>query len=542
MSFFRYRLFQFLILLAFAGIVARLFYFQILNHEKHKLAVQKFHRQQNLDVLRGDIVDRYGKILALDMNKYALEYNPVSSTENRRLLSNQITRIINDKHFSEEKILKILNGQSSRIIARELNKEQAEKIRALKSKLITLRRTMQRYYPQKRLASHLLGYVDLYGKARQGLESKFEKFLTKNPETSLELSLDSRLQALVEHELEQHIKNTEAARGTVIVMKVNTGEILSWATFPNFNPNNYYDFPYEHCKNWALTDVYQPGSIFKTITVSTALDSGTIDENYKFLDKGYLEIDKRWKIKNHDYNPNDPNFKAEELDLTMLFARSSNPFAAHVALQIGASTFFNYIKLFGFGNKTNIELNGETKGLLKKYSQWRDSDTAATGIGHGAISVTPLQVLSAVNVIANDGTWVKPTLLKKQDLDSLDDDKKLPKNKHEKMQVIKSSTAKTVRKFMADAIEYNLEHRHAQAGRVAGLRVAGKTGTAEKIKDGSYSHKETVASFLGFFPAERPRYIALVVIDDPKTDGRWGDSVAGPLFNRVAKICKNLYL
>jgi cell division protein FtsI/penicillin-binding protein 2 len=524
MSSFRYRLVQILLILAFFVIALRLFQFQILEGHKYRKVAQRVNPEL---LSRGEIVDRYQKVLCIDLNKYTLEYNPTESDEDRSALAMKLNEIIG---FSRPSLL---HSKSSMILAHNLNSRQARAIRALHSKLLYLRKIKNRFYPQGSLASHILGFVDIYGKARQGLESKFEKQLIENSTEKFEISIDSRLQALAQKALSKKIEETRAVRGTVMVMDVHTGEILAWAVEPDFDPNKYYDYPYERTKNWALVDVYQPGSIFKIITVSAALDSGTIGPDYTFNDVGFLEVE-RWKIKNHDYVPGKTASKI--LSLQELFERSSNPFSAHLALKMGPGTFYRYIRKFGFSQKTNIELEGETKGILRHFGQWKKSDTATTGFGQGAISVTPLQMLAAVNVIASGGYWIKPTLLK-VNKEILND------KKTKNPLVLKPETAKLVQKLLAGSIEQNIKLRYSISGNIPGLRVAGKTGTAEKIKEGGgYSKSQTVASFLGFFPAEHPEFIVLAVVDDPKTAGGWGDTVAGPLFNEVASYVKALYL
>ena len=524
MSRFRYRLIQIILVFAFFVIVGRLAQFQILDAKKYRHVNNP--NAEKVNQARGEIVDRNSKILALDINKYTLEYNPLDIKEDREDLAYKLSQIINLKNKN------LLYSKASQTLAQNLNKDQAQQIRALHSRLLYLREIKSRMYPQGRLACHLIGYVDLYGKARQGSEAVYNQDLLNDPENQLQLSIDSRLQAFAEKALKQRITETKAHRGAVLVMKVDTGEMFAWATVPDFDPNRYFEFSSNDTKNWSLVDVYQPGSIFKIITVSTALDSSTITPDYTFTDKGYLEVDK-WKIKNHDYNAS--STKSEQLNLQQLFERSSNPFAAHLALEIGRETFYKYIRKFGFGEKTGVEIEGETNGILHKYSKWRNSDTATTGIGQGAISVTPIQLLAGVNAVANNGIWVKPTIMKfKQNTSTI--------NNINTRAVVNLEVAAHVTRLLANAVENNNKVRHSVAGKIEGLRVAGKTGTAQKAKaGGGYASYETVASFIGYFPAENPRYIMLVVIDDPKTDGRWGDTVAGPVFNQVAEYMKSLY-
>lgn len=525
MSRFRYQFTLVFIALMFLGLVAKLFYFQVIK--KSELEVDRSRFEKKIPISRGEIVDRNNKILAVDMSKYTLEFNPIEakkdSQEDKSKLFDDLQRIIGLENKN------LIHANRSITLAHNLTKIQADQIRKLNSKYLYLRKVRSRIYPQGELASHVLGYVDLYGKARQGLEYEYEDFLQEHSSASLELSLDSRLQNFAQKALAQRLEETDARKGAVIVMKVQTGELLTWAVKPDFDPNRYFDYDSSFRNNWSLVDVYQPGSVFKTVTVASALDSMTIDRFYTYEDVGYIKVD-NWKIKNHDYHPE--HTKPEKLNLEGLFARSSNPFSAHLALKMGPEIFYKYIKAFGFGSKTGVEISGESNGIVRPPQKWRNSDTATTGIGQGMISVTPLQVLTGVNVIANHGYKVKPTLFKVSDYTSI-----------EKESVVLEENADLIRRLLTNAIKYNVEERHAISGNVEGLSVAGKTGTAQKIKPGGgYSHKNTVASFVGFFPAENPLYTVLVVIDDPKTDGRWGDTIAGPVFNKVAAYMKSLYL
>jgi cell division protein FtsI/penicillin-binding protein 2 len=531
---FRYRLFQIFIGLSFLAIVVRLFQFQILEYSKHKAAVERNAKNTDIEMIRSDIQDRYGKMLSINLNKYILEFYPQNQLSfDRDKLFKSLNEIFG---FNKPELLK---SNHTEILSREINKEQAEKIRKLNASELYLRKRTTRVYPQGKMASNLLGYVDLYGEAKEGIEKYFEESLLADPSSSLELSLDGRLQVFVEDSLNQQILATEAERGTLICMKVKTGEILAWGISPNYDPNKYYEYPVSTLKNWSIVDTYQPGSIFKIITVASAIDSGSITKDVKFLDRGFIEVDK-WKITNHDYETG--KTQAAELDLVGLFARSSNPFAAYLALNTGAETFYNYIQVFGFGEKTGIELPGESKGILKRSKYWKKSDIASTALGHGAISVTPIQMIAAVNAVANKGLWIKPTLIKRFD-DRANPVENLKSYSGSSVQVLKPESAKFIIDSLAKSIEKNLQENKSLAGKVEGLRVAGKTGTSEKIKEGGayYSHKNTIASFVGIFPAEDPEYIVLTVIDDPQKEGGWGSTVAAPVFNKVASFMKNLY-
>ena len=529
MSNFRYRLIQILVLISFSVIVIRLFNLQIIQGSKFYRRVKQLRTNVKSLINRGEITDKFGKTLAMDIERYTLEYNPseASKKENKSVLARELAAIFDFPESSK----KLLYKKSSQTLAFNLTREQVQQIKKLHSPSLYMRKVITRFYPEDNFASHLLGYVDRYGKARQGIESFHKEFLEQNPEAKLELTIDSRLQGFIEEKLEKHIEKTKAEKGTAIVMDVKSAEILGWASYPSYNPNFYNDYSLERLKNWSIVDVYQPGSIFKIITVASALDSKTIDSDYHFLDEGYIMVDK-WRIQNHDFIKG--RTKSQDLDLTGLFANSSNPFAAHLGLKMGKEVFHNYLKLFGFSQRTGVELPAESTGLLRNHIGWKDSDLASTAIGQGAIAVTPIQVLAAINTIANDGTWMQPTIVHNRNKAGLI---------QSKIKVIDPKIAKEIQKRLGDSVAYNIKHKWARAGNVSGLKVAGKTGTAQKIrKDGRYSHYNTIASFVGFYPAENPSYICLVVIDDPKTDGRWGDTVAGPLFNEITTYVKNLYL
>lgn len=528
MSRFRYRLIQMFVVTSFFAIVGRLFYLQILQGPSSYKRVKQMHQSIKSEINRGELTDKFGKTLAMDIERYTLEYNPVAASkkENKEELARKLGAIF---EFTESS-RRLLYSKYSQTLAYNLTREQVKMIRKINSPSLYLRRVITRFYPEDTFASHILGYVDSYGNPRQGAELYFKDVLENHPEIKLQLSLDSRLQGFAEDKLAKHIEKSKAQRGTVIVMKVKTGEISAWATYPSFNPNLYQDYKLEDMKNWSLVDVYQPGSIFKIVTVASALDSKTIEPDYTFLDQGYITVD-RWRIQNHDYVAG--RTKADVLTLTQLFQRSSNPFSAHLGLKMGSDVFFDYLTKFGLGKKTGIELPGESAGILRDKATWMNSDLASTAIGQGAISVTPIQVLAAINTIANNGVWIKPTILKVNAANQ---------NMKTRVKILDPKIAKAIQKMLANSVEKNIKEKHANSGKVEGLRIAGKTGTAQKLENGRYSGYRTVASFIGFFPAEKPQYIAFVVIDDPKTDGGWGDTVAGPLFNQVANYCKNLYL
>jgi cell division protein FtsI/penicillin-binding protein 2 len=338
----------------------------------------------------------------------------------------------------------------------------------------------------------------------------------------VELTIDNYLQHLAEKELIAMAQHARALKGTAIIADPTNGEILAWANYPSYDPNEYSKYSFEVTKNWSMVDVYQPGSTFKILTLASALDLGTIKPNSVFYDAGSLKVGNR-TVHNHDGAHG-------TLDLLHIFIHSSNVAAAQVAMTMTPRQFFSKLKEFGVGNPTGIELPGESSGLLLDGKYWRPIDSATTGFGQGAVAVTPLQLVAAVGTIANDGIWIEPHIIRRiYDPKTGVTEKWTEPKKHE---VVSPTTARLVRTLLAE----NISQGTQVAGKVPGYRVAGKTGTAQKAIVGGrgYQAGQTIASFIGFLPADNPRLLCLVVIDSPQTDGRWGNTVAGPVFNAIA--------
>ena len=314
----------------------------------------------------------------------------------------------------------------------------------------------------------------------------------------------------------------ELSTVAAIITNPKTGEIFAWANYPSFDPNQYSKYPYGITKNWSMVDVYQPGSTFKILTLSSALDLGTIKPNSTFYDAGSLKVGNR-TVHNHDGGHG-------QIDLLHLLIHSSNVGAAQVALTMTPKQFHDKLQAFGLGNTTGIELPGESAGLLLPAKNWRPIDQATTGFGQGAIAVTPLQLVAAVGAVANDGVWIEPHLVRRiyDPRTGVTEKWTEPKAK----EVVSPATAKLMRTFFAQNIAMGTQI----AGQIPGYLVAGKTGTAQKVGQGGHGYLagQTVASFIGFLPANNPQLLCLVVLDGPQTDGRWGNTVAGPVFNAIA--------
>lgn len=546
----RLRMWQVLLLAGFIIVLSRLYYLQVIkgNELRHKAMVQR--QQNNLLVHRGTITDRHGLPLAIDTTRYDVY---VHTDLLKVSLTEAIDKFAQITHQEVDKIQKLFfAGYPVITLARHVDRDTVEELQALNWLGIDIVPRPFRHYPEGHLAAHLLGYVNVdsrgQGGVEQGLEQKLKDtgelvkpqldghgspipvVISKSNKTSInpplgryiELTIDNYLQHLAEKELFAMCQHANAQRGAAIITDPKNGEILAWANYPSFDPNQYSKYPYVVTKNWSMVDVYQPGSTFKILTVASALDLGSITPNSTFYDNGSLTVGNR-TVHNHDGAHG-------RLDLLHLFIHSSNVVAAQIALTMTPKQFHDKLQLFGLGSQTGIDLPGESAGLLLPAKEWKPIDTATTGFGQGAIAVTPLQLVASVGTIANDGVWIEPHLVRRvyDPLSGVTQNWAAPKER----QAISATTAKTVRTLLAE----NIARGSQIAGQVPGYSVAGKTGTAQKVGQGRHGYLagQTIASFIGFLPANDPQLLCLVVIDGPQTDGRWGNTVAGPVFNAIA--------
>lgn len=492
--------------------------------------------------LRGDIRDRSGNLLVLDVITYEL-YNNSNGID---LISQiNIEKLAGLLGIPFEDLKKKLQQRKNTRILSNINKETAKKIKELNIDFVYLVPTVKRTYPHKKMAAHIIGFVNKDFKGQHGVEYSHEGLITMIIENStyhdlypkganIVLTIDAILQQYADDELNKAVEKSKAERGAIIVLSPKTGEILAWAVYPTFDPNIFYKE--KSLKNWSLTDIYQPGSTFKVITVASALENMTIQSNSKFYDPGFIKVVNRM-IRNHHKT------KPKYLSLLELFKESSNVAATQVGLTMKPRLFYDSIKKFMIGEKTKIDLPGESNGLLLNHSKWKLIDTATTSFGQGAVSVTPLQLASAIAAIANHGTWVQPHILKGV-WDSTFNIINQPPYEIVTRQAVSRETADLVSTLLKQSVSENLKTMAYIAGNVPGYKVAGKTGTAQKIRsDGKgYLSGHTVASFIGYLPADNPEILALVVIDDPKIGGGWGNTVCGPVFNNVAKMAAKRFI
>ena len=509
---------------------------------------------------RGVIVDRDGELLAVDHFTYQLLATPslIADEEDRttiaRLLQ-ELTGVAGAKiqqllfenaeasYLVLEKTLSVEAGQRLNDWRRQ-NPDEAEVLAP-----IYLQPNPQRYYPQGALASQLLGFVnvDVDRKAHYGVEEYYDLFLredgvglTERSNDTLEmlsydvrrfvpsavskdlvLTIDRTIQWIIEEELREAVSFYRAESGTIIVMNPDTGAVYGLANWPTYDPNTYSDANINDFDNPAVSLQYEPGSIFKVITMAAALDTDVITPTMTFTDTGAITVGGRIIL-------NSNRSAVGRISATGAFARSLNVVTAEIATMIGAEDFYRYLRRFGFGSATEIDLAKEVAGLIKtpKSADWSLSELGTNSFGQG-LAVTPIQMISAVASIANGGRLMRPHVVETRIYD-------------EKIQTLQPTvvrntmtpkTAAELTEMMVQVVEVG--NREA---RVPGYRIAGKSGTAQIPIKGGYSEDETIVSFVGFAPAENPAFVMLVKLDRPDPDiSPWAAYTAAPTFSRVAR-------
>lgn len=537
----RFKIVWLFVLLFFGFILFKLADIQIVNAQKYQKKAKNSHSQSMVLYNRGRILDRNGVVLAQDTILYDVFAHPrYYYKTSPATLAAILAPLLGEP---EAKLLKKLQLPYETIsLKKNITKPEALRIQALKLPGIDIPRKMIRRYPQGRLASHLIGYVNDDASISTGIERSAEKILRSPPALpdielngrgdfidvqnidpalivnlpktqDVQLTLDARVQYAAESALARGLKTHKAKGGAVIVLNPANGEILAFATFPDFDPEHYYKAPQEHLKNWAITDVYPPGSTFKILTIASGLETGVIHRESKLHDTGFITMN-GFSIKNYDYASRGA---PGDIDLVYLFQHSSNIGSLLVSLMMDPADHHRLLKNFGLGQKTHIDIPGESAGILHPPEKWDQLTHATIGYGYG-LATTPLQMAAAISAIANKGVWVTPHLLVNQ----------ANVTKH---RAISEKTAHLVTQLLSESIEAAA----SSTVRLPGFHVAGKTGTSRKpALNGKGYSSELFTSFVGYLPAEDPQVLIMVVVDSPGAGNAWGSTVAGPIFKEIA--------
>jgi len=497
---------------------------------------------------RGNIYDANGTLLATNSVDYQVALDPkvegFDQQQQNKLISrlSELTRY--SRRYFERKIEHAPSRSRYIILAKNLSIVQRDEIKALDIHGVILEETYQRKYTFNSLAAHVLGFVNNSLDGQIGLESFYNKQLKgidgrqqvrrdannnifeyigapkRLPRQgySLQTTIDAYIQAILEDELKAGIERTKSNYGVGIILDPRTGAVKAMANYPSFNPNAPGSSANENRRNFAISDMMEPGSTFKLVTAVSAVEQGKVKLNEVFeTGDGEKEI---FGLKIRDHDP------LGTITFEEVIQKSSNVATAEIALRLEPEVFFQYVRNFGFGTPTNIDLSGEVDGQLSKPFEW--SKVTLPFMAHGyEILATPIQIAQAYAAFANNGVMMKPYLV-----DRIIDAKGNTVMRHRPEKIRRVSQTKTIEKLLPVFESVVADSGTANWAYVEGLPVAGKTGTAKKVVDGRYQNKYR-ASFVGFFPADDPRYVCYILLDEPKTS-IYGGYTAGPIFRQTA--------
>ncbi|HEX6648743.1 MAG TPA: penicillin-binding protein 2, partial [Pyrinomonadaceae bacterium] len=528
-------------------VCARLVYLQFSQHEN--LANRARQQQQNeIETApeRGELLDRQERQLARSVQTVSLFLDPDgidTATLDRN--AREVAQTLGLKQSELTKQFREAQTEKRRFvwIARRLDAELGNKVVAMNLPGIHAQLEPKRYYPNGPLAAHILGYVGLDGQGLGGVEQFYNSkisgepgqlFVEKDaygkpyesyeiaskPGQTVVLTIDQSIQYQAEQALQAAVQRTRAKSGTAIVLDPRSGEILALANAPTFDPNKVSEAKPETRSNWALQNIYEPGSTFKVVAFSAALEKKLVTPDDRIdCQMGSITVAGRLV---HDHKP------FGLLTISEALAKSSNVAAIKLGIRVGDPAMYDYIRRFGFGSRTGIELPGETAGIVRKLERWQPSSIGSIAMGQ-EVGVTPVQMVAAFGALANDGVRMAPHLIREVRNAG---GTVLYRAQPEQRRVISADTAIALRGML----EGVTLHGTAKAAQLDGYSAAGKTGTAQKIdpKTRSYSATKHVASFVGFAPVSNPQVVIIVVIDEPAGAYHGGD-VAAPVFREVAE-------
>lgn len=544
----RIKIVLFVIILLFILIISKVFYIQVISYNKlNKYANSLWSRNLPIEANRGIIYDRNGVILADNLTTTSLVLIP-NQIKDKEKTASEISNILGTsyedmlKHVSKKTSIERVHPEG-----RRLDFETSDKIAALNLSGVYLVKESKRNYPFGSMLSHTLGFVGIDNQGLSGLELMYNDYLTgsygaikyysdakgtrlnlsevyEQPQDGINMTLtiNYNLQASLERELDNAVSKYNPDQALGIIMNPNSGEILAISSRPNFEPSEYQNYTTEEInRNLPIWMTYEPGSTFKIITLATALEEKVVDlEKDTFTDTGGITVGGAtlhcWKHGGHGLQT-----------YLQVVENSCNPGFVNLGLKLGKETLFDYIDKFGFGTKTGVDLNGEASGIIFNVDKIGDLELGTTAFGQG-VSVTPIQQITAVSAAINGGTLYKPYIVK-----SL--------NEPETNSVILQNEKQVVRKVISDetsekvrfALESVVTNGTGRPAFIDGYRVGGKTGTAQKVKDGRYMVGNYITSFIGFLPADDPQVIVYIAVDNAKGVTQYGGTIAAPIAKNI---------
>ena len=534
-----------LLLVGFGIILFRLVTLQVLQAAELTARADRQHQKSvTLEGARGTVTDRHGKVLAMNMEVPSI-FGVPTSLDSPTNAARSLSPVLRIRRDEIEK--KLRQDKHFVWLARKVEPEQGQRLEQLSIDGIGMVMEGRRFYPKGPLLAHVLGFVGMDGLGLEGLERRYEAQLhgekrvtilqrdalgrtvfpkglreqVPAPGHALTLTIDEVIQYIAEKELEEAVNNAHAKAGTIIVMEPQSGAILAMAVSPRFDPNTVASLTADRWRNRALTDTYEPGSTMKVVVAAAALEEKVMmPGSMVFGENGRMTI-ANTTIHDHE--------KLGWMTFAQMIQKSSNIGAAKTGMLLGEQRMYRYLQAFGFGQRTDVDLPGEVGGLLKSPREWGRRSLASISMGQ-EVGVTPLQMVSAVSAIANDGVLMKPYVVS----EVRDQKGQLLKNilPHVRRRAVSPDTARTLTTILEGVVTNGTGMKAA----ISGYRVAGKTGTAQKVdpRTGTYSSSLSVGSFVGFVPADAPRLAMIIVIDEPQGEA-WGGVVAAPVFRRVGE-------
>ena len=526
------------------GIEARLVYLQVVSHEE-LTARAEGQQQRSIEAhpKRGEILDRDGRILAYSVDGDAIYAVPNQISDGVDTTSDLCAVLDCSDEMRADLESRLSRSSLFEYVQRQVPPDIAHRVAELNLDGVGFLQENRRYYPNAELAAHVLGYVGIDNQGLSGIESTYDDEIAGRPGkilvqtdarrqafsrverpptagATLELTIDTHLQHIAERELGRAVQEHRADAGAVVVLDPHTGEILAMANWPTFNPNAFADFPPTARRNRSIQDIYEPGSTFKLVTASAALEEGVVTRDERFdVSAGSIRVGRT--------SVTDMTVHREPLTFDEVIIKSSNVGAAMVGLRLGSERLSRYIRRFGFGQALARDLPGQGRGIVHSPADIDNArQIASVSIGY-AVSVTPLQMAAAVSAVANGGELVEPRLVRAVIRNGM--------RAETPVRTIRRAISRETASELTRIMERVAEEGTARLAQVEGYRVAGKTGTTEKLVNGRYSKTDHNASFVGFVPSRRPALTILVMIDTPRGGPYTGGSVAAPVFRRIAE-------
>ena len=533
-----------IVIIVWAGLTVRFFHIQVIkSNDLADRSKRQGGNKVDLSAVRGSVKDRNNNDLASNVVHYSFGIHP-KEVENRERLINAFAEATGrQRNYYEERF----NSQASFVfLDRNLRYNIAQPLLRIEDKGLISNRHGYRYYPQKRIASQVLGFTDVDNIGIEGIEKQFNKnlkgksgwvVLQKDGKgrsrrnnsyprmapidgSDLYLTIDLHYQAILQNELQKQVKRTSAKGAMGVIVEPSTGKILAISSLPDFDPNEAATFPPETFRNRVITDQFEPVSTFKLVSATAALSRKLVKKNEEFnCGNGFYEY-RGQTIKDWD--------KFGLLTFPQIIQNSSNVGIVKVSERVGPKNLYDFGRKFGFGALSGIAFPGEAKGVMKRIEEWSQISIAEISIGY-EVSVTSLQLALAYSAVANGGFLMKPHIVEKivHPTGAI--------SYQAKPQVGRRVASREVMKDLTDMLELVVSKGTGSKANLQGWNVAGKTGTAKKYADGGYSNQKFVASFVGFFPAHKPRMTAVIILDEPKEGFHWGSVSSAPVFKSVMK-------